>query len=48
MVIYVVSLYTQHLRYNICNAWFIDIRLSTCMHPARKVSFLVQDLQELM
>ena len=23
-------LYTQCLRYNICSAWFIDIRISTC------------------
>ena len=31
MVIYVVSLlYTQCLRYNICSAWFLDIRISTC------------------
>ena len=31
MVIYVVSLlYTQYLRYNICSAWFLDIRISTC------------------
>ena len=29
MVIYVVSLYTQYLRYNICCAWFLDIRIST-------------------
>ena len=32
MVIYVVSLlYTQCLRYNICSAWFLDIRISTCL-----------------
>ena len=30
MLIYVVSLYTQCLRYNICSAWFLDIRISTC------------------
>ena len=30
MVIYVVSLYTQCLRYNICSTWFLDIRISTC------------------
>ena len=30
MVIYVVSLYTRCLRYNICSAWFLDIRISTC------------------
>ena len=31
IVIYVVSLsYTQCLRYNICSAWFVDIRISTC------------------
>ena len=29
MKIYVV-LYTQCLRYNICSAWFLDIRISTC------------------
>ena len=28
MVSYVVSLYTQCLRYNICIAWFLDIRIS--------------------
>ena len=33
MVIYVVSLlYTQCLRYNICSAWFLDIRISTCFN----------------
>ena len=32
MVIYVVSLYTWYLRYNICSAWFLDIRISTCLH----------------
>ena len=31
MVIYVVSLYTQCLRYNICSAWYLDIRISTCI-----------------
>ena len=31
MVIYVVSLlYTQCLRFNICSAWFLDIRILTC------------------
>ena len=25
-----VVLYTQCLRYNICSAWFLDIRISTC------------------
>ena len=31
MVIYVFSLlHTQCLRYNICSAWFLDIRISTC------------------
>ena len=25
-----VILYTQSLRYNICSAWFLDIRISTC------------------
>ena len=23
-------IYTQCLRYNICSAWFLDIRISTC------------------
>ena len=31
MVIY-VALYTQCLRYNICRAWFLDIRISTCLN----------------
>ena len=26
-----VWLYTQCLRYNICSAWFLDIRISTCI-----------------
>ena len=30
MIIYVVSLYTRCLRYNICSAWFLDIRILTC------------------
>ena len=25
-----VVLYIQCLRYNICSAWFLDIRISTC------------------
>ena len=29
MIIHVV-LYTQCLRYNICSAWFLDIRISIC------------------
>ena len=29
-----VVLYTQCLRYNICNAWFLDIRISTCFQTA--------------
>ena len=29
MVIYVVSLYTQCLRYNICSTWFLGIKIST-------------------
>ena len=29
MIIYEI-LYTQCLRYNICSAWFLDIRISTC------------------
>ena len=28
-----VVLYTQCLRYNICSAWFLDIRISTCALP---------------
>ena len=27
-----VVLYTQCLRYNICSAWFLDIRISTCFY----------------
>ena len=30
MIIYVV-LYTQCLRYNICSARFLDVRISTCL-----------------
>ena len=30
MVIQVIFLCTQCLRYNICSAWFLDIRISTC------------------
>ena len=49
MVIYVVSLlYTQCLRYNICSAWFLDIRISTCfncsclvINPTRNERFIV-------
>ena len=26
-----VVLYTQCLRYNICSAWFLDIRIPTCL-----------------
>ena len=29
LMIYEV-LYTRCLRYNICSAWFLDIRISTC------------------
>ena len=29
IIIYDV-LYTQCLRYNICSAWFLDIRIPTC------------------
>ena len=32
VVIYVISLYTQCLRYNICSVWFLDIRISTCLN----------------
>ena len=31
MIIYVISLYTQCLRYNISSAWFLDIRISTVL-----------------
>ena len=27
-----VVLYTQCLKYNICSAWFLDIRISTCFN----------------
>ena len=30
LIIYEV-LYTRCLRYNICSAWFLDIRISTCL-----------------
>ena len=30
-----VVLYTQYLRYNICSAWFLDIRISTCFVSIR-------------
>ena len=26
-----VVLYTQCLRYNICSAWYLDIRISSCL-----------------
>ena len=29
--------YTQCLRYNICSAWLLDIRISTCLHYAMLV-----------
>ena len=35
MVIYAV-LYTQCLRYNICSAWFLDIRISTRFQNGQK------------
>ena len=28
---YVVSLYTQCVRYSICSTWFLDIRISSCL-----------------
>ena len=31
MVIYIVSLHTRCLRYNICSTWFLNIRISTCL-----------------
>ena len=44
MVIYVVSLlYTQCLRYNICSAWFLDIRISTC-HQRNRFAYLISVL----
>ena len=33
-----VVLYTQCLRYNICSAWFLDMRISTCF-PLLKEKF---------
>ena len=41
MVIYVV-LYTQCLRYNICSAWFLDIRISTysCISLIRQIEII--------
>ena len=27
-----IVLYTQCLRYNICSTWFLDIKISTCLH----------------
>ena len=41
-----VVLYTQCLRCNICSAWFLDIRISTCyssgqfLHPFINSKFL--------
>ena len=32
-----VVLYTQCLRYNICSAWFLDIRISTCWKLNRDI-----------
>ena len=32
-----VVLYTQCLRYDICSAWFLDIRISTCFNPSGDV-----------
>ena len=35
-----VVLYTQCLRYNICSAWFLDIRISTCNRSVRIVAII--------
>ena len=35
-----VVLYTQCLRYNICSAWFLDIRISTCCVGGGKKSLV--------
>ena len=31
MVIQVMLFYMQCLSYNVCSAWFLDIRISTCL-----------------
>ena len=38
MVIQVISvvLYIQCVKYNICSAWFLDIRISTCVWQAHQ------------
>ena len=36
-----VVLYTQCLRYNICSAWFLDIRISTCFYVKRLLTDLI-------
>ena len=36
-----VVLYTPCLRYNICSAWFLDIRLSTCLLRVSRSLYLV-------
>ena len=44
MVIYVV--YTQCLRYNICSAWFLDIRISPCIiHACSSASQCLRDFR---
>ena len=43
MIIYEV-LYTWCVRYNICNTWFLDIRISTCF---RQNSLLSQPLSSM-
>ena len=40
MIIYVVSLYTQCLRYNICSTWILDIRISTYFSKIPQGHFL--------
>ena len=39
MIIYVTSLYAQCLRYNICSAWFLNIRISTCLYMHLALSY---------
>ena len=43
MVIYVVSLCTPCLRYNICSAWFLDIRISICLYRESRIIFCYID-----
>ena len=41
-----VVLYTQCLRYNICSAWFLDIRISNCL-ICRKGGLVIQHHNEI-